>query len=359
MKGTDLTVKPEKVPYQVLYAGGTIGSFGTPLAPLTGPEFKARAAAAGFTMGPAYTWVDPPLDSPEATPVDWIKLAERALQADAPMIVLHGTDTMAWSAAAMAFLTTEIDAEGTAIARHAHPIVFTGSQLPLFRGDGLWPGSDAPDNLALAEETVQVQGGETWVAFGGRAMPGARVTKVSTTDPRAFDTPNGPGEMPVLPVAKPDSLLAQLTEINAHIGRKAVVAFRPVPNRHDLTAQMVTGMIDTMGDAIGALHLLGYGLGNIPAQRHLNPVISAARDRGVLVAISSQIPHGLVDPSVYDTGHWLAEAGALATGDMQIPAAQAKLHIVLALAAARGWDVETSRGVFLRPIAGEITLTAP
>lgn len=347
--------KPEPPPFQVLYAGGTIGSYGTPLAPLSGADFQSRSVAAGIALGSGCIWVDPPLDSPEATPRDWIGLAERVLQAAAPVIVLHGTDTMAWSAAAMAYLTTEIDAVGAGVARHGPPVVFTGSQLPLFRGSGLWPESDAPDNLALAAEAVRAQPGGSWLAFGGKVMPGARAMKVSTTDPRAFDAPNGPGEMPELPAASSANLLTQLEEIKQYIGHKAVAAIHPVPNRHDLTARLVEGMIDTMGDTLGAVHLLGYGLGNIPAQNDLKPVISAARDRGVLIAISSQIPHGWVDPSVYDTGHWLAEAGALATGDMQVPATQAKLHLVLALAAARGWDAEASREAFLRPIAGELT----
>ena len=351
-----MTGKPELPPFRVLYAGGTIGSYGTPLAPLTGADFQTRSLVAGMTVCSECTWIDPPLDSPEATPADWVGLAEKVLQANAPTIVLHGTDTMAWSAAALAYLTTEIGADGAACARYSPPIVFTGSQLPLFRGDGLWPGSDAPENLTLAAEAVQMRTGGVWLAFGGRVMPGTRVTKVSTTDPLAFDTPNGPGAMPDLPTATTKRLLTQLAEIKPYLGRRAVAAIRPAPNRHDLTARMISGVIDTMGDDLGAVHLLGYGLGNIPAQRYLKPVISAARDRGVLIAISSQIPHGLVDPSVYDTGYWLSEVGALATGDMQIPAVQAKLHMVLALAASRGWDASVCRRVFLTPLAAELTL---
>jgi L-asparaginase len=322
----------------LIYSGGTIGCAGSPLKPLPVKEFQAlwgRHAAAHFDdiLAVDWQWLAPALDSSDMTPADWGKLAGMALDAreEQAVLLLHGTDTMAWTAAALAFLLTLYDPKGRPVGRFGMPVVLTGSQRPLFSGDGIRPDTDALDNLRTAIDACGVRRPEVTVAFGGKILPGARVMKVSTTADRAFGCPKGEAPCPELAVAQTGDLLAQLDRLAPHLGKRAVVSVTPSP-----------------------AGLNGYGIGNFPAKSLLAPILRSAHDRGILIVAGSQVPHGDVDPSTYGAGHWLGECGAIPSADMATPAAHAKLYAAMALGAANGWDqVETER-FFLTPVAGEI-----
>jgi len=346
----------------VLYTGGTIGAAGAPLAPMGAARFRALAEAAGLAPGCRWDWTEPAIDSTEATPADWARIAGHVLAAPGPVVILHGTDSMAWSAAALAVLLTEIGEDGAPAARHGAPVVLTGSQHPLFDGDAVAHGSDAPDNLATALGVTPPPG--VWLAFNGALMPGARVMKADTTALAAFETPNGGGEPPAmppalppaLPCATPERLADQLAALAPHLGRRMVLPVIAAPNGAGAQAEALAAAIDALGDRLGAIHLLGFGLGNMPDATHLGPVLERAAARGVLLLVGTHVPHGRVDPGLYAAGHWLDRLGALPAGDMTVAAAQAKLHLALALQAARDWSGETVRAFLEIPIAGELTL---
>ncbi|MDT8343853.1 MAG: asparaginase domain-containing protein [Thermohalobaculum sp.] len=344
------------------YTGGTIGSIGQPLDPMPAPRFRdwwARAVAPGLP-GIDCVWAEfePPLDSSQAEPADWVRLARTVLHAAAAgaraVVVLHGTDTMASSAAALGYLTTLIDDTGAPVGRLDVPVILTGAQRPLFGDDGaIRPGSDAPANVRDALAAAATAGPGVHLVFAGRRLPGPRALKVSVLDDRAFDCPNGLGAQPALPPARPAALIAQLEALAPALGRRAVLALGPAPNPAASFAAMLAGALTALGDDLAGLLLLGYGTGNLPATRQIAPLLRAAHDRGVLLAIGTQVPAGAVAPGIYGAGAWLDAAGVLATGDMTMPAAQAKLHLAAALAATRGWPPAQAGAFFLRPIAGE------
>ena len=168
----------------LIYSGGTVGCVGAPLKPLSARAFQALW---GHHVGPRlenvttvdWQWIEPALDSSEMTPADWVKLARMILDAreEQAVLLLHGTDTMAWSAAALALLLTLYDPDGRPAGRIGMPVVMTGSQRPLFEGDSIRAGTDALANIETAVRACGDGGAGIRVAFGGRVLTGARVMK--------------------------------------------------------------------------------------------------------------------------------------------------------------------------------------
>lgn len=344
---------------RLIYSGGTIGCAGEPLAPLAAPEFRAlwdrHAAPALGGAGFDWQWLSPALDSSEVTPADWSRLARLVLEAGEAegVLILHGTDTMAWTASALAFLTTLYEADGTPAGRFARPVVMTGSQRPLFGNGGLKPGTDALENLRTALNAFALGRREVTVAFGNLTLRGPRVMKMSTRDDRAFACPKGSTPAPPLPEADAGALVAQLDRLAPHLGARAVATVTAAPTPPALLRAQVEAVAERLGDDLGAIHLEGYGIGNFPAREALGPLFRALHDRGVLLVAGSRVSHGDVDPDAYGAGHWLGECGAVSALDMTAAAVHAKLHVALALAAAHGWGRSEAERFFLTPVAGE------
>jgi L-asparaginase len=346
---------------RVIYTGGTVGCDGHPLVPMPAEAFRALwethvapGLAPGFEIG--WQWSDRPLDSSAMTPQDWVRLARMVLAAEDAdgVVLLHGTDTMAWTAAALALTLTLYDEAGAPAARFGKPVVLTGAQRPLFEGGALRAGTDALDNIRTAVSACATGRPEVIVAFGSLILRGTRVMKMSTTDDRAFGYPNGAAPCPALEAAAPEALSAQFDRLAPHLGRKAVVTLTPGPAEPTHLAAQVEGIVDRLGPDLGAFHLLGFGIGNFPAEEALKPLLTAAHAAGALIVAGTQVPHGPVAPATYGAGHWLTGCGAMASADMTPAAVQAKLHVALALAAANGWDQDRTQRFFLTPVAGEL-----
>ncbi len=322
---------------------------------MPGPAFRAAAGAAGALPGAAWDWTETPLDSSALGPADWGRLAHWALAHPGPAVILHGTDTLAHSAAALAFLLVLWGAEGRPVARNGETVVLTGSQRPLLGADGAPdPCSDALANLALAAGTAAAGAPGVTIAFGGRRVAGATAEKVSTLADDAFAAPNGAAAPPDLAAATSSALAAQLAALVPHLGARPVLALAATPGGGAALADAAHAAMDRLGPRLGALHLLGFGLGTWPDAPAWTPVLARAEEAGCLVALSSQVPHGPVAPTRYGAGAWLERAGAVPTGAMTRAAAQAKIEVVLALAAALGWDLATARRALRTPVAGEI-----
>lgn len=336
--------------------GGTIQAAGRPLTPMPMARFRRLWRQAGL---PAADWhpVEPPLDSTEIGPAGWLRIARAVLAAadgePAGIAVLHGTDTLAHTGAALAMLTTLVDPGGAPAARLAVPIHLTGAMRPLFDGEAVDPASDASGNVEAALGGFGAPG--LRVVFGGESLPGARVAKLDTARPRAFAAPNGEGTLAPLHAAAPAELRDQLAALAPHLGRRDVLTVLATPGDDDARAAALRAQIDALGSRLGALHLLGYGAGTMPGGHALAPVLARAAEQGVLVAVGSQVPCGAVSVDAYAAGAWMEDAGAFGTGDMTVPAAHAKLRVVLALAACHGWSAARMRRAVLTPFAGEIT----
>jgi len=255
------------------------------------------------------TECSPLLDSANIIAEDWDRLAAQCLehqQFDA-IIIVHGTDTLAYTSSALAFLLLEIDI----------PIIVTGSQKPLEV-----PGSDALDNLVGAMlEAARAKAG-VWVYFAQRLMPGARVVKKDAIDFAGFDTPR----LRHTPTT-PDSAQIGYQSTPREWASIQIVFAHMWPG---YSAEHLNALIATRPDAI-VLSL--YGLGTLANQNEpLLLALHSAQKQGIVVVAISQCYIGSIDFSVYATGAQLAQLGVRSGRDITLEAAYAKLMVLFRMA---------------------------
>ncbi|MFP4137005.1 MAG: asparaginase [Halomonas sp.] len=340
-------------PLLVIYSGGTLGMVetgrglapGGEIAPRLDRALAALPPATGAGL-PAYEViaVDAPIDSSAATPSDWSRLAGivAARHRDhAGFVVLHGTDTLAWSAASLAYQLQGID----------RPVLLTGAMQPLEA-----PGSDAADNVALAlrfAANPALQ--EVAIAFGGRLLRGVRARKWHTRSADAFASPHYPplgervGDDAVLFPGRglarqqrgaPRFELPDYAPLDD--GGVARIALWPGIAARQLAAWLADPALK------GAL-LEVWGGGNLPENPDLLGVLARACGEGKLLAAISQCPRGPLTPGDYAAGQGLAAAGVL-SGDAMTP--EAALTKLVHLLAQPLPDAERRRR-FLTPLVGE------
>lgn len=387
----------------VINTGGTISCVGTPLAPLPADRF---ADAARQLLMPALAASYPQaridfhpglpfgpdgrdtLDSTNLQPRDWCVMAQAVLAAyddyDA-FVILHGTDTMDFTGAALPFLLSQFDKLGLGRAVLSKPVILTGAQLPLFRdtaqGLVLNAGSDAFANIAGAISAASLRLPEVALFFDGRLLRGNRALKISSTRFAAFDSPHLPplaevgigcwqGDAvplpgPVTPKVALDHPQArrnvqdQLAAIEADLGGLSVVQLLAFPAR--VAGSPLARMIrDAVFGGARAIVLEAYGEGNFPAgdvdDPHRGEVCAAlmqAREAGVLIVDTSRVIGGAVGAFHYAAGAWLAETGAVEAGQMTPIAAYAKTLILCAAARHHGWGDDSLRALIRRGLAGE------
>jgi L-asparaginase len=276
------------------------------------------------------------IDSSDVRPRDWQRIADRVAAAfagdaaEAPagaaaaaaadgrpadgVVVLHGTDTMAYTASALAFLLSDLPG----------PVVLTGSQLPLVE-----LRSDGRDNLITSLLLAATPNwAEVAVYLGGGLLRGCRTTKVSTHGFDAFASPNLPAlaDVGVDVVWRPE-LVRRPAAGPLRVGRLAdvdVVALRLFPG---ITADTLRNVLR---DPVRGLVLETYGSGNAPTRDpDLLDVLRQAVRRGVVVVNVSQCLRGSVQMGAYAAGRALAEAGVVSGGDLTAEAALAKLIVLL------------------------------
>src|SRR4051812_22012684 len=179
----------------ILNTGGTIGCIGSPLAPMPADKFASTCRS---MLGPIIAQQFPgvqltfvksktgTLDSTNLQPTDWCLIAgdilEHYAECDA-WIVLHGTDTMEFTGAALPLLLSSFSAEGNVTAALNKPVILTGSQLPMFYEEpkagqlALNDGTDAVQNFCGAIAAAQSRIPEVCLYFDGRLYRGSRVRK--------------------------------------------------------------------------------------------------------------------------------------------------------------------------------------
>lgn len=274
------------------------------------------------------------VDSCEMQPELWTRLAvrlfERAREFDG-LVVTHGTDTLAETAAALSFL----------LPRPRTPIVLTGAQRPLHE-----LRSDARLNLIDAVTAALEGPAEVTVCFDSRLFRGNRVRKVSVGEYEAFASPNCPllGTLGVdvrfergLVYRRPPALEAGLDS--------RVFVLRVFPG---LDPSLVLPLLPRLRGLV----VEAYGAGTVPVSRalgrSLEPVLREAGRLGLLVVFVSQAVRDGVDLSLYESGAVARRHGVISGGDMTVAAATTKL--MHALATRRG----AARVAYLeRPVAGE------
>lgn len=281
----------------------------------------------------------PLLDSADNRPADWQRMAHEiaARYADIDgVVLLHGTDTMAYTSSALAFLL-----EGL-----GKPVIVTGSQVPLAE-----VRSDARENLvASLQLAARTDLHEVCVYFSGYVMRGCRATKVSASGFDAFESPN---EAPLGQVGVDIALTtggprpAQPGPLRVkELADVTVASLRLFPG---IDARFLRHVLQ---EPLQGLVLETFGTGNAPSRdRELLNALAQATERGVVIVNITQCLRGRVDMGGYATGAALQEVGVVGGADMTPEAALTKLIYLL----GSGLDPHAVRRMMQEDLRGELT----
>lgn len=280
------------------------------------------------------------LDSTNIQPHHWQEVAkaiEKNYSNFDGFVVLHGTDTMVYTASALSFALNNL----------GKPVVLTGAQVP---PDLI--SSDATTNLTNACLAATMDFSEVAIVFGTKILRGNRSTKISESERNAFISPVFPelGSIRLLPELTYPNIPRRhggIMKLQNHFGGNVAVI--------KLTPGMSPGIIDSIinnGDVDGII-LDSFGPGNIPNKENsLLPSIKKARKKNISVLISTQCIYGTTRMYLYEVGQKALELGVIPTHDMTPEAAYVKLKWALGQS-DKSKDIAK---IFDEDIAGEVTL---
>jgi L-asparaginase len=279
------------------------------------------------------------MDSSNIQPEQWQVIARRAFEAlfycDG-VIITHGTDTMAYTAAALSFMLRGL----------SKPVVLTGSQVPISD-----PLTDARVNLCTAAAAVEAGMKGVLVAFDRKVFNGVRAVKTSTLDFNAF---NSVGAME----------MARIYADGIRVFKGDTAEEKHPPRLIDAIStdvfllKLIPGTSPAIFDALLNIGYRGivieaFGAGGMHyLHRDLLGKVKQLCGAGVTVAVCSQCLYERSDLGIYEVGKLLLEAGAISAMDMTTEAAVTKLMWVLG---QTGSPAEV-RSLFLRNLVGELTL---
>ena len=336
----------------LIYTGGTIGMGCNPktgaLEPLDFnhlidnlPEFQYLRTGIDLYQ------FDPPVDSSDMNPTLWAQLvtiiSSRYADYDG-FVILHGTDTMAYTASALSFMLENL----------TKPVILTGSQLPIgqLRTDG-------KENLVTSIELASAHHAngramvpEVCIYFGGQLLRGNRATKQSADGFNAFATFNYPTLCHAgvnftyhdHHILQPDYSRPMVPHTQMDTNVIVMSLFPGIQEcflRHVLQAHELRSIV-----------MRTFGSGNAPQAPWLMRLLREASDRGVTIVNISQCISGFVEMGRYDTGYQLQGAGVVSGRDSTVESAVTKLMYLQ----ARFSDYHTIREYMNRSICGEITV---
>jgi len=334
----------------IIYTGGTIGMTESQengaLSPVNFDQLSQELSQLlkfGFNI--TSISFDPPLDSSNIAPEQWKKIA-RIIESNYTkfdgFVVLHGTDTMAYTASALSFMFENL----------SKPVIFTGSQLPIgmLRTDG-------KENLLSAIEIAAAQRNgkpivpEVCIYFNSMLFRGNRTTKIDSQQFKAFDSKNYP------PLAKagvdisyyhefispiPTGTFKVKSQIDTH-----VVLLKIFPGINKAILESIISI-----EGLRGIVLETFGSGNVPGYPWFAQLIKRAVLKGITVLNISQCAGGSVKMGRYETSRNLLDAGVLSGYDMTTEAAITKMMILL----GQNRHPEEIKKMLNKNLRGEITL---
>jgi len=333
----------------VLYTGGTIAMAARADGALVPQDVRHLAdnlrplddLSFGITLA-AFT---PAVDSSAIRPSQWIDIADAIVDLSADhcgIVVLHGTDTMAYTASALSFLLEDVD----------RPIIVTGSQRPLGerRTDAERNLSTAGAFAVLRTATGAAAVPEVTIAFDDLLLRGNRSRKVHASSFAGFASPN------LAPIGRAGVALSVDTSVvrPAAVGplRRGgglctdVAALKLHPALDQATFEAVITRPGLRGLVVEA-----YGAGNGPTEDWFLGGLRRASDAGVVVLVTTQCDAGAVHVGQYATGAALFDTGAVPGGDMTFEAALTKLMVLL-----DRYSPEESATLLQQDLAGELAV---
>ncbi len=343
---------PPRASVLVIYTGGTLGmvyeAAGKQLVPFDFEQIIEKVPEINrFDFEITFLPLAEPIDSSNMTPELWIEIArivaDHYVQYDS-FVILHGTDTMAYTASALSYLLEGLN----------KAVILTGAQLPI----GI-ARSDARENFLTALEIAAATDGaqrpvvsEVCIYFNSLLLRGNRAKKKESSDFNAFQSEN----YPILARAgvSIEYLLPYLqphrpgTELRLHQKLDRNVTFLKIfPG---ISREVVRAVFHIPG--LKGVVLETFGAGNAPTAAWFLDEIRAAIDRNLLLFNVSQCDGGRVTQGQYQTSKFLKEVGVISGSDITAEAAITKMMFVLAQTA----DPAQQRAWLSAPLRGEMSL---
>lgn len=335
----------------IIYTGGTIGMAERPedgsLVPINFEELsKEIPLLEDFGYEIFAISFQPVIDSSNITPNFWFLLANTVAEnyeAYDGFVILHGTDTMAYTASMLSFMLENLD----------KPVVLTGSQLPIGK-----LRTDGKENLLTSVEIAAAQKNgraivpEVCIYFDTKLFRGNRTTKIDSQQFRAFDSKNYP------PLAKAGVEIQYFDEFISHPNNHGILRLNTHLNTNvvilkifpGITEQMVKAIMEI--DGLKGVVLESFGSGNVPNFKWFTTIIKEATKKGIIIVNVSQCAGGKVQMGLYQTSIDIQKADVVSGFDMTSEAAITKLMYLL----GQGLTYNEVKKYLVQNLKGEITV---
>ena len=312
----------------IIYTGGTIGMREDPKTKTLSPmkfELIQEEIPELYKLGYYIHSVtfNPPIDSANMTPEIWIQFAttikNNYSQYDG-FVILHGTDTMAYTASALSYMLVNLD----------KPVIMTGSQLPIgiLRTDGK-ENIITAIQIAAAQKEGKAIVPEVCIYFSSHLFRGNRTTKEDSQQFSAFTSHH----YPTLATAGVD-IKYNFEKIN-YARSKGILNINTSIDNHVIVLKIFPGISQLFFESILALPglkgviLESFGSGNMPTYPWIFEAIRLGTLSGIVFMNVSQCPGGQVKMGYYETSRELQESGVVSGKDITVEAAVTKMMFLL------------------------------